>query len=347
MVGITTDVDGAQQGFLWLFAGGTIQLIKATVLQTAFDNSALADGNRPERVTNTTAEGINDVGQVVGRFDTKQGNEFGYLLQLKDPYQPPTAEDFTVFSAARILGAPSVGQRGVTESTDATGINKNGDICGLTYTNVQSDAGSKWGFLMHALDTTNPVRTDLIPPDQFVELFGISVNADVVGCFNDANTHAFMLPAGSSSPISRPFYSPYSRAQGINSHGRVVGRTTNGGPTNPQSQSGFAFIWDSAMPKGLPTPFEYPSAKSTYANGINDFDVVVGEYREAADPKSPSHGFVGYPTLPSVPGMPRSQWPRWRISRTQVSSSISRATREPRKGAKRKASKPRGKSRRR
>jgi len=187
---------------------------------------------------------------------------------------------------------------------------------------------------MHARDTTQAERIDF---DPFVEVYGVGASDDLVGIYSLAKTQAFMLGPGAPNPAPLPIQiGAYSRAQGINSFGIVVGRATNGGP-NPQSQPGFAFIWDCTQ-VAPPTLFSYPIvAKSTYANGINDAGCIVGEFRGAEDPSSPSRGFVRYPTLPRLVGMPLFHWPRWRTSPTQASPSSGRASSDIRKGAHRTA----------
>jgi uncharacterized membrane protein len=160
------------------------------------------------------------------------------------------------------------------------------------------------------------------------EVYGINSSDDVVGVTGNEDQDGKPIPGDSQSfmqinAITTPYTQLYSfpvgaffsRAMGITSGRQIVGQcmfdTKN---PKPVTADGFGYVWDTVGMSWLDyitifTPLDRPSlwsgqskpAQSTYAHGINDLKMVVGQFKDA-DPPNRIHGFVL--SLPV--------WDRWR-----------------------------------
>lgn len=214
--------------------------------------------------TNTDAYGINDAGQIVGRY-LQQGapGPQGFLL---------SGGSYTT------LNDPRVSQY----STIATGINASGQIVGVsggagflysqgTYTWFGSGPQQGATFMGGINDTGQIVGSS----DSFVFVHNGTIVSPVGG---------FLYSNGSStdindpSAISAPGQGTYVR--GINNAGQIVGYYNS-------TSGDHGFLYNG----GTYTTLDYPlgAPRGTYATGINNFGQIVGYY---IDNSGGAHGFI-------------------------------------------------------
>lgn len=76
---------------------------------------------------------------------------------------------------------------------------------------------------------------------------------------------------------------------GINKMGNVVGRWDTDSYTGDDPKQGHGFLYNSNTYTFLDTSLDFPTAKWTFAHGLNDHGMVVGRYNDALDK---GHGFI-------------------------------------------------------
>jgi len=193
----------------------------------------------------TYARGINDAGQIVGRFEVWSGHGF----------RRDTDNSFTT------IDAPGAAW------TEAFGINATGQIVGWF-----QDANGLHGFLRTAdggftgLDAPGAIET---------EAFGINTAGQIVGYFRDnSNTyHGFLRGAdGSFTTVDAPGAAG-TWVSGVNGTGQIVGYFSDG------SNSYHGFL----LAGGAFTTIEPNSALSSWASGINDAGQIVGRFIDASN----------------------------------------------------------------
>jgi probable HAF family extracellular repeat protein len=185
----------------------------------------------------TSAQGINDVGQVVGNYSAV-GLLHGFLY-TGGTYTP--------------LDAPGATQ------TQPNGINNVGQIVGS-----YSVGSVNHGFFYNG-GTYTTVDDPLAGPAG-TSAYGINNAGQIVGYYTDAGgrSHGFLYSGGTYTTIDNPTGTD-TQALGINDLGEIVGVYSNG------SVHGFLYS------AGIYTTLDDPRATSdTYAYGINNSDAVVG-----------------------------------------------------------------------
>jgi probable HAF family extracellular repeat protein len=252
--------------------------------------------------TITEAQGINNLGQIVGFFRTSASRaNHGFLLSRG------------TFTTIDVPGATD---------TIANGINDRGQIVG------EFDANGKiHGFLLSGEDFTiidAPGAASTIAN-------GINDGGQIVGHFlpaNSFNAHGFLLSRGTFTTIDAPGAAS-TAATGINDRGRVLLDSTTGNflfsqgnffllPPVPGATFGtdafglndlvqivgfFAKPNDPILDHGFLlrinhfpptqefhfTTIDVPGATDTEPNGINDGGQIVGNFTDASDM---THGFL-------------------------------------------------------
>ncbi len=242
----------------------------------------------------TLANGINNAGQIVGRFSDAMGTH-GFLLSggVFTPIDVPGAT-FTdargINNSGQIVGefVDTTGDHGFllsggsfttinvpgATSTLAKGINDSGQIVGIF-----PDAT----FNIHGFLLSGGVFTPIDVPGAIDTLaFGINNSGQIVGEFIDATRgHGFLLSGGVFTPIDVPGATvTVTEAHGINDSGaQIVGRFVDGN-THGFLLSGGSF-----------TTINVPGATETQALAINDSGQIVGAFRDSTG----FHGFLATP----------------------------------------------------
>jgi probable HAF family extracellular repeat protein len=208
--------------------------------------------------TTTFAAGINDEGQIVGNYADSEGTAHAFLL---------VNGEFTDVD--------------LPDATTASAINNAGEILG-TYSSDDDIA--------HAFTLIGEEFTTIDYPDM-PNTFGNGINdaGYIVGdtyCDSCDKRPAFVLQDEEFAGIEFP-EAYASGAKDINNSDIIVGNYYEA----DSSQFGYdalkprGFILD---PDGNFTPIDFPDAKGTSPNAINDDGVIVGFYRDA---DNKSHGF--------------------------------------------------------
>ncbi len=231
--------------------------------------------------TNTSAYGVNNIGQIVGMENATSGTPNAFLSS------PGT---YTIFNAAlgsmaesyaeginnlgQIVGLNVANGAGFllsggtftsitvpgsdTGTTNATGINDSGQIVGTFL-----KGGVQYGFLLSGGTFT----TIAAPGATTTVASGINNSGQIVGWYaGSGGVVGFLLSGGSYTTIAFPG-ALSTLAFGINNEGQIVGQYTGGGML-----SGFLFEG------GSYTTVSVPGSSLTIANGINDAGQIVGSY---------------------------------------------------------------------
>ncbi|HLH87339.1 MAG TPA: FG-GAP-like repeat-containing protein [Xanthobacteraceae bacterium] len=256
--------------------------------------------------TVSTAEGINDSGQVVGsgfwQFYAEIGqfgggaSQFELFDSANDGFiASSTGGSFTDIQApingTVIQGTPS------SVKTYAEGVNGQGDVVGY-YT----DGGGSHGYLAFAGSyapnlNSHPNITEFDYPGIGGATFAEGVNdqEQVVGYFIGADpnqpsvstAHGFLYNNGAFSYFDDPNAVNGTFAEDINNLDEIVGYYVDGNGF----QHGFVFN----QPAGTYTTVDVTGAKDTLIKGINNNGQLVGDY---VDSSGKTHGFVASPPMP-------------------------------------------------
>ena len=142
--------------------------------------------------SDATAHGINDSGQVVGRYYIG-GTSQGFLY---------SGGSFTPINVPGAL------------RTDAAGINDSGQI-----------VGTGGGGFLYSGGSFTPIN---VPGAVYTWAFGINASGQIVGRYSDVTgTHGFLYSGGSFTPINVPGAAAETHVLGINNNGQIVGYYSN------------------------------------------------------------------------------------------------------------------------
>src|ERR1019366_6585948 len=240
--------------------------------------------------TDTSAQGINSGGQIVGFYTDASYILHGFLdnggifTTIDVPGAPYTQGALGINNGGQIVGSyvdASNYSHGFLDNggifttidfpgaiyTQAWGINNGGQIVGIYYD------GYAHGFL----DNGGIFTTIDFPGAIGTWVQGINNGGQIVGSYEDASgyLHGFLDNGGVFTTIDFPG-ATFTEAEGINNVGQIVG-TYSG----PDVEQGFL---DNGR---IFTTIAFPGATSTEAWGINDYGQMVGEYDRVDD-----HGFL-------------------------------------------------------
>ena len=190
----------------------------------------------------TEAYGINNSGEIVGRYDDQSGRNFGFLLSGG------------VYTTIDVPGS------GLTW---AFGINDKREIVG-----VHAGTG---GFGFRGFLLSGGVFTSLeVPGATITEAFGINNAGDIVGFYQaGAKSYGFLLSGGVYTTIEVPG-SSLTIATGINDAGVIAGHFMD-------ETGSKAFV----LREGSFDTFDVSGADSTQALGLNNVGEIVGHYSVA------------------------------------------------------------------
>jgi probable HAF family extracellular repeat protein len=225
---------------------------------TAFD--------APEAVFSTLPYGINERGQIVGRYDDG-GSEQGFLRNKAGR-----------FTNIKIRDA---------RSAWAVNINNRGHIVGIYSENtplVKDPGGKRHGFLLAGGKLT---RID-VPGAVETGASGINDRGQVVGAYVDADGkfHGYLWERGRFTTIDVPGV-PQTIAHDINDRGQIVGVCGD----DPDDPTGATGVHGFLLSGGDFTTFDAPGSRFTQPTGINHRGQIVGS--TFSDPAlTDVHGFL-------------------------------------------------------
>jgi probable HAF family extracellular repeat protein len=246
--------------------------------------------------SSTSANGINDAGDVVGTFSGASGTE-GFLYN-GSTYTP------IVYSGA--------------SATYATGINDSGEIVGYYTMANPNGPSTTYGFVDNG-GTFTSFGSCAGCEGTGTYVTGINDAGQVVGYETQplAETTGFVHSGGNSTGVIYPYSAANTFAYGINNNGEIVGSVTicenppgggggiqcggafvdNGGSYTfgvvPNANGGVG--WQSGINDageivgtageegfvyqgGTISQLSVPGSSWTYANGVNDEAEIVGDY---------------------------------------------------------------------
>lgn len=193
----------------------------------------------------------------------------------------PTPVLRTAFGFVRTAGSyASVAVPGAG-STNAEGLNNEGQVTGYYSTSLPGDQGF--------VETAGSYATFSVPGAVYTFAEGINDAGQVVGSYNNTGStgpgsHGFLDIGGTFATIDVPGAS-YTVARGINNVGQVTGYFGD-------STGIHAFV----ETMGSFATFGQAGSGDTEASGINDAGQVTGTYYTTGP-----HGFLATPTALSVP----------------------------------------------
>ena len=206
----------------------------------------------------TWAEGINDLGEIVGIYRDATGSH-GFFYDGLQTYSP--------------LDYPSA------RRTTPQGMNDLGEVVGY----YDFTSGLDHAFLYSdgtwtSLDYPDPTHT-------YTRATDLNDSGQIVGYYFTGpdylytDIYAFVYESGAWTSLQYPD-ALYTWAQGINEAGQIVGyyQEVAGGR--------HGFLYDMGTEAFM--PLDYPGATWTYATGITDSGTIVGVYQTG----SGWHGFI-------------------------------------------------------
>ena len=262
----------------------------------------------PGATTGTTAFGINDRGQIVGKYNDGTSSS------------GPGAREhgFVRHPDGRFTTIDLPGVR----STSPLGINDRGQIVGV-YSLTTGRVGDDPNRRAFLLERGRVTWLDA-PGARYTQAYGVNDRGQVVGEFQDAaGYHGFRWEKGRFTTIDAPGEGLATSTVGIDDGGRIVGITVDlseptrirgflldrhgftavvapgraataplgindrgrivGTLSDADLSSGDGFLL-TGLPRGRPrfTTFDVPGAASTVALGVNDRGQIVGSYAPGA-----------------------------------------------------------------
>lgn len=283
--GITADPnDPSGLGFTTLvsataFSGDHANLISANFLYTTaprvptppagsfqFQNIDL-----PGAVS-TFADGINDLGQLVGSFQDSLGNLHGYV---------GNGADFQTIDFPNASG------------TFPTSINNSGTVAGA----YADEFGQGHGFVLE-----NGTFTSVDFPEAiFTSVLQINERGDLAGVYllprrAGGGVHGFIRDQNGFTTLDDPnntFFIPFTQAFGVNNREEAIGTYLDVNNNN----HGFSFF------NGVFQDIAVPGAATTSPEGLNDGNSMVGIY---TDLDGVQHGYLKQGALFSTLDFPGS-----------------------------------------
>jgi probable HAF family extracellular repeat protein len=220
----------------------------------------------------TTAVGINNVGQILGWYvPTNVGGSVGFLCTL--PLTPTCFTSFTL-PASDCCGGSLV-----------FGINDQRDLVGQ-YLTLRIQDFVIHGFLNDKNHTIDEPDAGLVNHSVFTQTTAINNAGDIVGNYIDSagTGHGFLLKAGASPQRIDPDNSAYTEIWGINNRGQIVGWyqdqafQTHGFIGTPSScvPQLTASVNPSSIPPVLPSAFPLPPPEAVVTATLNSCSLQAG-----------------------------------------------------------------------
>jgi RHS repeat-associated protein len=239
----------------------------------------------------TFANGINNIGQVVGNFETSSGTSGSFLYN---------AGIYTILPNAP--GSTNIIARGINDAGQIAGtaFNPTGNV-GFLYTNglftIIDNPQSPNGTAVTGINNLGQMvgtsgaggflytsGTFTILPlfnGMYVDPQAINNSSQITGIL--AGAYSFIFSGGQYTEFAVPV-TPLTFAFGINISQQIVGYYNPGGAMN------YGFIYAGGTFTGVSTP--PATAPGYFAYGINDLGQIVGYFHNSTG----DHGFISSPT---------------------------------------------------
>ncbi len=224
----------------------------------------------------TTAQGINDSGQVSGYYMDTANYHHGFIRSA----------DGSTFTT---IDDPSSNNNG-SGNTWPGGINNSGQVSGYYAGSSGATTQVYYGFLRSANGSSYTQISDpnaSIASGSGTGAFGISNNGQVTGYYkngtNNTVANGFVMSAGGSFTTINYPNATATKAFGINNSGQVTGQYED---STTSAWHSFVINSDGSNPVSFDNP--NATAGSTSAQGIHDSGQIAGFYYDA----SGYHGFV-------------------------------------------------------
>jgi uncharacterized membrane protein len=269
----------------------------------------------------TFSNGINNTGQIVGRYADIAGIIHGYLLSgdaftaltfpgalLTDALGINRSGDIVGFysltSSTGVKDAHAFLLRGSNffsfdfpgaPDTWAEGINTNGDIVGF-YTDISFSLNKRHGFLLSAgvftsIDFPGAASTEASRINDLGEIMGRYLST------TDDKWHLYRLTGGSFTGVADfpgaalTAGGAYGHLGGLNSQGDVTSTYCSSTPclNAPSNDTVVAGLHSFLLSEGVYTTIDPPAADGSLAEGINDTGDIVGIY---VDTSERIHGYL-------------------------------------------------------
>jgi len=258
--------------------------------------------------TATSANGINNVGSIVGTYSKTQNQLAGI---------PPAPGDHGFKLTNGALSTINISN---TISTDVIGINNNGDIVGIYVTsdnrshgfwrhsgtihnlsfgarainNTPTIVGFTFSGSKCAIWTNGILRTLAVSSNSgdSTSCTGISNSGEIVGQNFTLDNFRSFLKLGSDIDFFEPAGAEDDYVNGVNGRGDVVGWSPSRGGgyliLNPEAGESST----DSEPKSVRISISFPGAVETVPMAINYSRVIVGSY---LDSSAKQHGFLAIP----------------------------------------------------
>lgn len=265
-----------------------------------FSIQILATFDYPGVGNSTTPFGINQRGDISGRYADTNGVTRGFVRFRNGTFSPPLVEpndtgnltEANDIDLTTVVGDFLDGSDGSSHgylfsggvftqfdvagafSTFVEGINRTGNFVG----GFVNDGEPEAAFVHLGGNTT----TFAISGATNTQALRINALDEAVGQYNaESFDHGFLREPDGTLTFPIDFPGPGSTAlYGINDHGLVVGRYTD--------ETGLNHGFVLRLPDTF-VEFDYPGAAGTSLNGINNRGVIAGRYADSAGIR---HGFV-------------------------------------------------------
>lgn len=255
----------------------------------------------------TRTRGINNHGQIVGSYDTEDGNRHALLIQkgkfmplapdtilgtdYSDAYKINDRGDVVGWDCDDVTCHAFLLRDGVVTLLDFPGatltygfdINESGTVAGVwDLYDFQGNFVYEGGFLWKDSNFTEVI----FPGPGNTGVTAINARGNFVGVWDDGppdyTTHGFSFSKGAFTSFDPPFPGlTLTQPGGVNAHGDIIGQDIEDGVTHGFLKVGANF-----------TKIDYPGAAQTSGWGINLAGLMVGNW---FDSSGAVHGWLAQP----------------------------------------------------
>ena len=283
---------------LSFFIAAVFLVSHAQVLAATITFEVLATFDYPGANAYTTADGINERGDVAGTYYDQGSVYRGFVRfgngRFSDPINEPNTFSFTfasgINSSRTVCGSffrAFEGYQGYilsggtftefalsASSTFIIDINDGGNFCGNT---LNPDEGFvSIGGTVTILSLGGQVQTSVGGINNFDQVVGHYVEGTSRFGFRRDADGTLQYPIAVASALK-------TQLEGINDNGQMVGSVSNDG-----------ISWSAVffLSPGQHVLYNYPGAANTYFDGINNRGLICGSYYKGTGTGVGRHGFI-------------------------------------------------------